>query len=160
MIDPLMEYPGYLLRRASVAAMADLADRLSVLGLRPTEATVLLVIDANPGATLSDVGRLLRIASANMVPLIARLEARDLIDREPMDGRSQALVLAPLGRSLTQKIKDVVTEHEATLIERIPAGVRGDFLEALRTIWAGGSTADAPGSRRATSAAIRPISEV
>jgi DNA-binding MarR family transcriptional regulator len=137
MIDPLEDYPGYLLRRASAAAMADLANRLSVLDLRPAEATVLLVIDANPNATLSDVGRLLRIASANMAPLIARLEARNLIEREPVDGRSQALMLAPRGRSLTLQIKDVVADHEATLIDRIPAGVRDDFLKTLRAIWTG-----------------------
>lgn len=135
MIDPLKDYPGYLLRRASAAAMANLADRLSLLDLRPAEATVLLVVDANPSATLSQVGRLLRIASANMTPLIARLESRNLIEREPMDGRSQGLLLAPLGRALTLQIKDVVADHEAALIERIPAAARGEFLMALRAIW-------------------------
>jgi DNA-binding MarR family transcriptional regulator len=135
MIDPLKDYPGYLLRRASAAAMADLADRLSGLDLRPAEATVLLVIDANPGATLSEVGRLLRIASANMTPLIARLEARELVERQPMDGRSQGLVLARLGRSLTLRVKAVVADHEAALIARIPATARGDFLGTLRAIW-------------------------
>jgi DNA-binding MarR family transcriptional regulator len=137
MIDPLMDYPGYQLRRASAAAMADLADRLSPLDLRPVEATVLLAIEVNPSATLSEIGRLLRIASANMTPLIARLEGRNLIKREPMDGRSQGLVLAPLGRSLTLQIKDVVADHEATLIARIPAAARGEFLRALRAIWTG-----------------------
>ena len=137
MIDPLTDYPGYQLRRASAAAMADLVDRLSVLDLRPAEATVLLVIDANPGATLSEIGRLLRIASANMTPLIARLEARNLIEREPMDGRSQGLMLAPLGRSLTRQVKAVVADHEAALIEKIPATTRDEFLRTLRAIWAG-----------------------
>ena len=137
MIDPLTDYPGYQLRRASAAAMADLADRLSVLDLRPAEATVLLVIDANPGATLSEIGRLLRIASANMTPLIARLEARNLIEREPMDGRSQGLMLARLSRSLTLRVKAVVADHEAALIERIPATARGEFLRTLRAIWSG-----------------------
>jgi len=137
MIDPLTDYPGYQLRRASAAAMADLADRLGVLDLRPAEATVLLVIEANPSATLSEVGRLLRIASANMTPLIARLEGRNLIEREPMDGRSQGLMLAPLGRSLTRQVKAVVADHEAALIEKIPATTRDEFLRTLRAIWAG-----------------------
>ena len=136
MIDPLTDYPGYQLRRASAAAMADLADRLGVLDLRPAEATVLLVIEANPSATLSEVGRLLRIASANMTPLIARLEGRNLIEREPMDGRSQGLMLAPLGRSLTRQVKAVVADHEAALIEKIPAATRDEFLRTLRAIWA------------------------
>jgi len=50
--------------------------RLAALDLRPTEATVLLTIEANPNATLSGVGRLLEIASPNMAPLIARLEGK------------------------------------------------------------------------------------
>ena len=118
--------------------MADLATRLSVLDLRPAEASVLLVIDANPNATLSEVGRLLRIASANMAPIVARLEGRDLIEREPVDGRSQALVLTPPGRVLALRIKHVVADHEATLADRIPAEVRDDFLRALRALWTGG----------------------
>lgn len=137
MIDPLKDYPGYLLRRASVAAMADLARRLGTLDLRPSEATILLAIDANPHATLSDVGRLLGIASANMAPLVAGLEAAHLVERTRMDGRSQAMTLAPRGRRVTVRIKAIVAEHEATLLERIPVSARGAFLEALRAIWKG-----------------------
>lgn len=137
MIDPLRDYPGYLLRRASVAAMADLAGRLGSQGLRPSEATILLAIDANPRATMSDVGRLLGIASANMAPLIAGLEARHLVERTRVDGRSQAMTLAPRGRSVAIRIKAIVAEHEAHLLERIPVSARGAFLEVLRAIWKG-----------------------
>lgn len=137
MIDPLKDYPGYLLRRASAVAMADLAKKLSSLDLRPTEATVLLTIDSNPNASLSDVGRLLEIASANMAPLIARLETKNLIEREPMDGRSHALTLAPRGRSMTNQIKKIVAEHEAALLEKIPASARSAFVKGLRAIWKG-----------------------
>ena len=62
-VDPLKAYPGYQLRRASGAQMAVLARRLAVLELRPTEATVLRLIDANPGIKQSAIGRLLEIAS-------------------------------------------------------------------------------------------------
>ncbi len=72
-----------------------------------------------------------------MTPLIARLEGRNLIEREPMDGRSQGLVLAPLGQSLTLQVKDVVADHEAALIARVPVAMRDEFLGALRAIWAG-----------------------
>jgi DNA-binding MarR family transcriptional regulator len=137
MIDPLKDYPGYLLRRASATAMADLAKKLSALDLKPAEASVLLTIDANPNASSSDVGRLLEIASANMAPLVARLEGKDLIAREPMDGRSHALSLAPRGRSLTNQIKKIVAEHEAALMDKVPASARSAFLKGLRGIWKG-----------------------
>jgi len=137
MLDPLQDYPGYLLRRASAVAMADLSKRLSALDLRPSEATVLLTIDTNPNATLSDIGLLLEIASPNMAPLIARLEGRSLIAREPVDGRSHALSLAPRGRAMTDQIRKIVAEHEAALLDKIPAATRGAFLKGLRAIWKG-----------------------
>ena len=37
-IDPLANYPGYLLRRVSVVSMSELAQRLKALQLRPAEA--------------------------------------------------------------------------------------------------------------------------
>ena len=93
-IDPLKDYPGYALRRASAASMARLAQRLEPLGLRPAEATVLMVIGANPGITQSEVGRLLEIASANMAPLTSRLGRRGLIVRRA--GRWPLAGTAPL----------------------------------------------------------------
>ena len=137
MNDPLIDYPGYLLRRASAVTMATLAKRLLPLDLRPTEASVLLTIDSNPNASLSDVGRLLEIASANMAPLIARLEARNLIERQPLDGRSHALTLTSRGRTATNQVKKILAEHETALLEKIPASARSAFLKALRAIWKG-----------------------
>jgi DNA-binding MarR family transcriptional regulator len=128
------EYPGYLLRRASVAAMARLAKRLKALQLSPTEAAVLTVIDANPNGRQSDIGRLLDIASANMAPLISRLAKRDLIDRQPVDGRSHGLSLSRTGRTLVARVKSIMAEHEERLIGRIPAPRRRAFLAALRAL--------------------------
>jgi DNA-binding MarR family transcriptional regulator len=131
MIDPLANYPGYLLRRASAFAMANLGKRLKGLGLSPTEATILNVIDANPNANQSDIGRLLDIARANMAPLVARLAGRDLIERQPVDKRSHGLVLTRAGRTLTAKAKKVFAEHETALLTRIPKAQREAFFAAL-----------------------------
>ncbi len=134
-IDPLEDYPGYSLRRASAAAMAKLASRFSALDLRPTEATVLMVIDANPNITQSDIGRMLDIASANMAPLVSRLADRELVERQPVDGRSHGLALTSIGRSVTTKVKKAVAAHEEELLAKIPAAQRKTFLAALRTLW-------------------------
>ena len=132
MIDPLNNYPGYLLRRASAVAMGNLAKRLKAMNLSPTEATVLTVIDANPNAGQSDIGRLLDIASANMAPLVSRLADRDLVERRPVDGRSHGLVLTGTGRRMTAKIKTIFAEHEADLLSRIPKAQRESFFAGLR----------------------------
>ncbi len=117
--------------------MTRLAARLSRLQLRPTEATVLLVIGSNPGATQSEVGRLLGIASANMAPLMARLADRELIVREALDGRSQGLTLSDAGRRVTQKARSVMEGLEADLLTRIPAAERSAFVRVLTALASG-----------------------
>jgi DNA-binding MarR family transcriptional regulator len=134
-VDPVKDFPGYALRRASAAAMARLAERLEALALRPAEATVLLVIEANPGITPSTVGRLLEIASANMAPLAARLQRRHLIVRERVNGRSHGLHLSEAGRRLARQAGQAMSEHEAQLLSRIPEAQRAAFLAALQALW-------------------------
>jgi DNA-binding MarR family transcriptional regulator len=136
-VDPLKDLPGYALRRASAAVMAKLAERLAALDLRPSEASVLLVIDSNPGVTQSQIGRLLDIARANMAPLTAGLAARDLIVRESAGGRSHGLTLSASGRRLTGKAQRIVAQLEAELMERIPAVQRATFLRALKALFTG-----------------------
>lgn len=132
--DPVKDFPGYALRRTSAAFMAKLAARLAPLDLRPAEATVLLVIGANPGVTQSEIGRLLDIASANMAPMAARLADRELIVRDPLDRRSHGLTLTDSGRRLVQRARKVIEELEAELLARIPPAQRAAFLSALKAL--------------------------
>ncbi len=134
MIDPMSDYPGYLLRRASAIAMARLAKHLKTLHLTPTDATVLNVIDANPNSKQSEIGRMLDIARANMAPLISRLAQRGLIERQPVDGRSHGLVLSRSGRALIPRIKSAFAEHEEALVKGVPASQRRAFVAALRAM--------------------------
>jgi DNA-binding MarR family transcriptional regulator len=115
--------------------MAKLAERLTTLALRPSEASVLLIIDANPGVTQSEIGRLLDIARANMAPLTARLVARGLIIRESTGGRSHGLTLSDSGRRLAKKAQRTVAGLEAELMERIPATQRAAFLRTLNSLF-------------------------
>jgi DNA-binding MarR family transcriptional regulator len=132
--DPLQDLPGYALRRASAAFMAKLAARLATLELRPAEATVLLVIGANPGVTQSEIGRLLDIASANMAPLAARLSDRDLIVRDALDRRSHGLKLSDSGRRLMNRVRRIVDELESDLLVCIPPAQRAAFLSGLKAV--------------------------
>jgi len=137
-VDPLEDLPGYALRRASAAVMAKLAARLAALHLRPSEASVLLVIQANPGITQSEIGRLLDIARANMAPLTARLAARDLIVRESAGGRSHGLTLSDIGRRQARKAQRIVAELESELMDRVPLAQRAAFLRTLKALFSGG----------------------
>lgn len=133
-VDPLKELPGYVLRRASSAALGRLAERLQSLDLRISDASVLLVIEANPEISQSEIGRLLDIAGANMAPLVGRLVERELVVRRPLDGRSQALSLSRDGRALLLRLKRIIEAHEQELWDRIPESDRATFMRVLRAI--------------------------
>ena len=134
-VDPMKDYPGYSLRRASAVNMAKLARRLAAIDLRPTEATVLMVIDANPNISQSEIGKMLDIARANMAPLVSGLADRKLVKGQPIDGRSYGLVLTDSGTSIAAKARRAVATHEEELLARIPATQRKAFLAALRKLW-------------------------
>jgi DNA-binding MarR family transcriptional regulator len=104
---------GYQLRRASAVMMADLARELADIDLRPAEMTALLVIAENPGCSQTEVGQVLGIKRANMVPIVSRLMDRGLIDRERADGRSHALSVTATGAEVVADARNRIDQHEA-----------------------------------------------
>jgi DNA-binding MarR family transcriptional regulator len=133
---PLERFLGYQLRRAAGFMQADLAERLSSLGVTMVEMSVLLVIEANPLITQSDIGRMLSIKRANMTPLAAILVARGLLDKQAVDRRSQGLMLTKDGATLVQKLHALVAENEDRLLESVPQQERQRLIELLHLVWA------------------------
>ncbi|HEY0124405.1 MAG TPA: MarR family transcriptional regulator [Rhizobium sp.] len=132
--DPLETLLGYQLRRASNVMMADLGLRLQAIELRPVEASILTLIDANPGCTQSDLGRSLGIQRANMVPLMLGLTKAGLVDRAPVGGRSQALRLTKTGMERLVAVRAIIEAHEARFRRLFAPELREAALEVLRSI--------------------------
>ena len=135
MRDPLPSYPGYALRRAANATAAELAARLTGLGLRQSDVSALILIAENPGVTASAIGRALDIQRANMVPLLNRLEDARLIERAPIERKSFGLDLTAHGRATLAEARAVVEAFEAELLARVPAEHRAHLLPALEALW-------------------------
>jgi DNA-binding MarR family transcriptional regulator len=129
-VNPLEQLLGYQLRRASSAMMGELARGLARLELRPSEASVLLLIGANPGITQSELGRVLGIKRANMAPLSAALERRDLILRTRVDGRSQGLSLTEKGEEASAGALAEMQAHD----RRYFGGEAGEELRRLSAV--------------------------
>lgn len=132
--DPLSHLPGYLLRRAVNALMAELATRLATLELRISEATVMLLVAKRRDMTSSEIGKVLDIQRANMAPLLNRLEMAGLIERRPIDRKSQAIVLTDAGIAKHAEVDKLTKCFERDLLERIPASHRAHFVPALRAL--------------------------
>ena len=133
--DPLVGLAGYLLRRASTAALAELNQRLARLGLRHADVAMLILVEASPGITQSEAGRVLDIQRANMAPFVARLEDLRVLQRRQVDRRSQALDLTRRGRMLLGRARRVVAAHAAALLERVPERLRPMVLPVLTALW-------------------------
>ena len=135
MHDPLPKFPGYALRRAANATAAELSSRLAALALRQSDASALILIGANPGVTSSAIGRALDIRRANMVPLLNKLEAAGLIERQAIDGKSQGLALTARGKERLAQARQVIDTFENELLERVPLKHRAHLLPALEALW-------------------------
>ena len=135
MRDPLPQFPGYALRRAANATAAELSARLAALDLRQSDASALILIEANPGVTASAIGRALDIQRANMVPLLNKLETAGLIDRVAIDKKSRGLELTALGRKRVAEARKAIDAFENELLERVPLQHRPHLLPALEALW-------------------------
>jgi DNA-binding MarR family transcriptional regulator len=132
--DPLAVLPGYTLRRAANAMMDELGGRLADVGLRVSDASVLLLVGERRNMTSSEIGKVLDIQRANMVPLLARLEAAGLIVRQPIDRKSQAILLTAAGLARLGEVQAITAKFEADLMARIPEAHRPHFLPALHAL--------------------------
>lgn len=133
--DPLSRLPGYSLRRAANAMMAELGALLDAVDLRISEASILLLIDGREDMTSSAIGTVLDIRSANMVPLLNRLSHQGLIEKVPLDGKSLAIVLSDKGRAKLAEVQAITEKFENDLLRRIPAAHRAHFVPALNALW-------------------------
>jgi DNA-binding MarR family transcriptional regulator len=145
LFDPLEAYPGYQLRRCANLMNAELGAELTRLGLKSAEATVLLVIDANPGCTQSEIGRLVNIKRANMVPLVATLTDADLIRRSRVDGRSQALELSARGKTMIGEVRTAVKASETRLAAGLSPREAERLVELLRKLRRSAGDEQCPG---------------
>ena len=129
---PLNSYIGYWLRRAQVWAMTGFLETMKELDLRPTQFSVLILINENPGIRQTEVCAALGLQKANFVPLLNELERRGLAVRKvgAPDRRSSALYLTPQGETLLQRANQLHAQWEGQISARL--GTRGQ--EQLREL--------------------------
>jgi DNA-binding MarR family transcriptional regulator len=127
---------GYALRRATNTAMSDFAAAMNGTGLRPGLASILSIVEENPGVRQGVVAGALNIARANMAPLVAELEELGLIRRLPhaTDKRAVAIDLTAKGAAAICAAKQKIMAHERRTFERLTEKERARLLELLRKI--------------------------
>lgn len=124
---------GYMLRRAQLAVFADFIAGQRGPVARPGQFSVLAVIGRNPGISQSQLCAALGIKRANLVAVIDRFEAQDLVRREASttDRRANRLQLTGAGQRALQNALAAQAEHEARITSLLGAAGRHALLKQL-----------------------------
>jgi DNA-binding MarR family transcriptional regulator len=134
MDNPLLDYPGYLLRRAASSRLAQLSRHLEPLGVGVTEASIIVLIDRNPDMSQAECGRMLSIQRTNLNPIMRRLINRGLIQSIKGPGRAQLLRLTETGQSLVTRILAEFEAQEARIFAAVPEAWRPELVSLLRSL--------------------------
>jgi DNA-binding MarR family transcriptional regulator len=137
---PLTDYLGYALRRAQMAAVAQLVEAFEPVELRPTQFAVLTLIKENPGVRQTEVCEALGIQKANFVPLLNELERRGFTVRRAViaDRRSSALHLTQLGDTTLQHAAVLHEAYEEQFVARLGKRGRDQLLALLNKVMESG----------------------
>lgn len=132
--DPLEGLLTYELRKTSAAVMGAIAFELESLDLRWSDASLMMVIGANPGCTQSDISRALRIQPTNVVPLINKLTRAGLLERVAGEGRAVSLFLTKSGAALLKQVKSAIARQEARLSRNLSQAQKAQVTDVLHLL--------------------------
>jgi DNA-binding MarR family transcriptional regulator len=130
----LNDHLGYFVRRLQVWVFQDFMRKLASADVRPAQYSVLVVIEANPGLSQSDIADFLGIERARLVRMLDRLEKRGFTERRssPKDRRSHALYLTREGQKTLRRVKSLAAVHEAHLASKLGPEKHKALIDLLR----------------------------
>lgn len=125
--------PGFLVRRLQQVSVAIFHEYLSPLEITPLQNTILLHLQKEDGLDQVTVATRARIDTSTMKDVVARLEARGLLRREPgvVDRRTRLLYLTPEGRDLLEKAAIEARRASQHLLSPLQPDERKAFLEMI-----------------------------
>jgi DNA-binding MarR family transcriptional regulator len=134
----LLSLVGYNCRRAYITIMPLFEKRMAKYDLRPVDFSVLSLLKANPNITQKRLSQAINVSPPNLATLLDRLENRGLVvrQRNPLDKRSQTLVLTPDGMRMCIKAEKTASELETEATAALTDAERAQLLGLLQKIFA------------------------
>lgn len=128
---------GYNARRASVSILTVFKQRMQVFDLQPVEFSVLSLIRHNPGITARALSDELGLMAPNLARLMARLDERALVVRQPhpTDGRAWGLSLSPDGEWLMRQAEPAAAQLEVDATADLSDDERAQLIALLQRIY-------------------------
>jgi len=131
---PLADIVGFHIARAAVTTY-DAYERFigNPFDLKKVEFSLLMLLQANAAIPPKRLARALAVTSPNLTLLLDRLQGRGLLKRErnPLDGRSQNVVLTDKGRRLARDAAGAAAPMEHELRSRLSRAEHAMLIELL-----------------------------
>jgi DNA-binding MarR family transcriptional regulator len=130
--EELLRHTGHLLRRAQQLHLA-VWHRDVCAETTSVQFAALSVLDRQPGASQSDLGRVLDLDRSTIADLVARMVRRGLIacQRDEADRRRNVLQLTVAGREELIRLRPRVDAIEPTLTAGLGAPERDELRRLL-----------------------------
>jgi DNA-binding MarR family transcriptional regulator len=128
---------GYNTRRAALSIVELFMQKMAGYDLRIVDFSVLSLIGHNPGITSRQLCSALNILPPNLVGIIAGLDKRELISRQPHphDGRATGLHLTTEGADLLRQGEVTATDLELEATSRLSTAERKTLIRLLQKIY-------------------------
>lgn len=135
--EMLHSFLGYHIRRVQLANFRNFARYVRKPKATPTQFTMLVLIDANPGMSQVDLGAILDMDRATTMTVVDKLESRKWVvrKRSTVDRRKHELHLSAQGRTALAAMKKQVEEHESVFAQRLTQREKGELLRLLKKLW-------------------------
>jgi DNA-binding MarR family transcriptional regulator len=136
----LLSLVGYNCRRAYLTILPHFDEKMKKFELRAVDFTVLSLLNANPNITQKRLSKAVNVSPPNLAILLDRLETRGLLmrQRNPLDKRSQTLVLTAEGTKLCIKAEKTVVELEQNATAMLTDAERTQLVQLLQKVFLDG----------------------
>ena len=131
--------PGHLIRRAHQVSVAIFMEETAVFDVTPVQFAILNALLEDPGEDQVTLARKVAFDPATFGAVIARLEGRGWVRREPdaADRRRKLLWVTPQGTEVALKMKRAVGKVQQRILQPLSAGEREQLLGLLDRLVAG-----------------------
>jgi MarR family transcriptional regulator, temperature-dependent positive regulator of motility len=129
---------GFTLRMLDLRLMRSFSERLAEADLTPAAATVVLLLQSNPGLSLGKLADAMMVKRPNMTKLVKRLEARALVRRSTAAGdkRSILLELTDRGQRNAKRLRALQLKHDDFALAALTSSERAQLLKLASRILA------------------------
>ncbi|GLZ39218.1 MarR family winged helix-turn-helix transcriptional regulator [Actinokineospora sp. NBRC 105648] len=134
--DPGIQELGATIRSADHALSGETAALLREIDLTVRQYSTLLVLANSPGLSGAHLARLCLVTPQSMAAILAKLSARNLIEREPSQVHERVLLakLSGEGWALLRKAETLIKSADEKLADTLHPDERKQLQDFLRRI--------------------------